>query len=122
MTVDDLEEHVKTHWPTIRAALVEGTYAPQPVRRTEIPQAGGGIRQLGSPTVLDRCIEHALRQVLQEAWDPTCAARSDGFRPQRRAHQAVEQAQAYRREGDTGVVDLDLEQCFDWVNHDVLMS
>jgi len=122
MTVDDLEEHVKTHWPTIRAALVEGTYAPQPVRRTELPKAGGGIRKLGIPTVLDRFIEQALLQVLQEEWDPTFSERSYGFRPQRSAHQAVEQAQAYMREGYTWVVDIDLEKFFDWVNHDVLMS
>jgi RNA-directed DNA polymerase len=116
MTVDDLEEHVKTHWPTIRAALVEGTYAPQPVRRTEIPKAGGGIRKLGIPTVLDRFIEQALLQVLQEEWDPTFSERSDGFRPQRSAHQAVEQAQAYMREGYTWVVDIDLEKFFDYAS------
>jgi RNA-directed DNA polymerase len=122
LTVDDLEEHVKTHGPTIRAALVEGTYAPQPVRRTEVPKAGGGIRQLGIPPVLDRFIEPALLQVRQEEWDPTFSERSDGFRPQRRAHQAVEQAQASMREGYTWVVDIDLEKFCDGVNHDVLMS
>jgi RNA-directed DNA polymerase len=122
MTVDDLEEPVKTHWPTIRAAVVEGPYAPQPVRRTEIPKAGGGIRTRGIPTVLDRFSEPALLQGLQEEWDPTCSERSDGVRPQRRAHQAVEQAQAYMREGSTGVVDIDLEKVFDGVNHDVLRS
>jgi RNA-directed DNA polymerase len=94
MTVDDLEEHVKTHWPTIRAALVEGTYVPQPVRRTAIPKAGGGTRHWGMPTVLDRFIAQALLQVLQEEWDPTFSETSDGFRPQRSAHQAVGQAQA----------------------------
>jgi RNA-directed DNA polymerase len=72
--------------------------------------------------VLDRFIAHALRQVLPAEWDPTCAERSSGFRPPRRAHQAVGQAQAYTREGDTWVVDIDLEKCFDQVNHDVLMS
>jgi RNA-directed DNA polymerase len=72
--------------------------------------------------VLDRCIEHALLPVLQAERDPTCSDRSDGFRPQRRAHQAVGQAQVYTRAGDTGVVDLDLEKFFDQVNHDVLMS
>jgi RNA-directed DNA polymerase len=94
MTVDDLGAYLKTHWPTIRAALLAGTYAPQPVRRTEIPKPAGGTRNLGIPTVLDRCIEQALLQVLQEEWDPTFSESSDGFRPQRSAHQAVEQAQA----------------------------
>jgi retron-type reverse transcriptase len=63
MTVDDREAHLKTYGPTIRAALREGTDAPQPVRRTEIPKAGGGTRHLGIPTVLDRCLEQALWQV-----------------------------------------------------------
>ena len=111
MTVDDLRGYLRTHWPTIRAALREGIYAPQPVRRTVIPKAGGGSRNLGIPTVRDRFIEQALLQVLQEEWAPTCSERSDGVRPQRRAHQAGEQAQADIRPGYTWVVDLDLETC-----------
>ena len=122
MTVEDLGEYLKTHWPTIRAALLEGTYAPQPGRRTVIPKAGGGTRNLGIPTVLDRFIEQALVQVLQEEWDPTFSESSYGFRPKRSAHQAVGQAQAHIREGYTWVVDIDLEKFFDRVNHDVLMS
>lgn len=122
MTVNDLETHLQAHWPRIRAALLAGTYSPQPVRRTEIPKPGGGTRKLGIPTVLDRFIEQALLPVLQEEWDPTFSESSDGFRPQRSAHQAVEQAQAYIRDGDTWVVDLDLEKFFDRVNHDVWLS
>jgi RNA-directed DNA polymerase len=122
MTVDDLEEHLQTHGPTIRASLLAGTYAPQPVRRAAIPKPGGGTRNLGIPIVLDRCIEQALLQVLQEEWDPTFSESSSGFCPQRRAHQAVGQAQASIREGYTWVVDIDLEQFFDRVNHDVLLS
>src|SRR5262245_59821468 len=121
MSVDDLGEYLKTHGAMIRAAVREGTYAPQPVRRTAIPKPGGGTRNRGILTVLDRVIEHARLQVLQAAWDPTCSDRSDGFRPQRSAHQAVEQAQAYTREGYTWVVDIDLEKFFDQVTHDVLM-
>jgi RNA-directed DNA polymerase len=122
MTVDDLEEHLKTHWPTIRASLLAGTYAPQPVRRAAIPKPGGGTRNLGIPIVLDRFIEQALLQVLQQEWDPTFSGQSYGFRPQRSAHQAVGQAQTYIRAGYTWVVDIDLEKFFDRVNHDVWLS
>ena len=123
MTVDDLVPHIKAHWSEIRASLLEGTYAPQLVRRVEIPKGGGrGIRQLGIPVVLDRFIEQALMQVLQAEWDPTFSASSFGFRPGRRAHQAVLQAQSYIQAGYTWVVDIDLEKFFDRVNHDVLLS
>lgn len=122
MTVDDLVDHLKAHWPTIRSSLVDGTYRPQPVRRVEIPKASGGTRNLGVPVALDRFVEQALLQVLQAEWDPTFSERSYGFRPGRSAHQAVRQAQRYIREGNAWVVDLDLEKFFDRVNHDVLLS
>jgi RNA-directed DNA polymerase len=122
MTVDGLVAHLKTHWPAIRSSLVEGTSKPQPVRRVEIPKAGGGTRNLGVPVVLDRFVEQALLQVLQAEWDPTFSEWSYGFRPGRSAHQAVSQAQEYIREGYAWVIDLDLERFFDRVNHDVLLS
>lgn len=122
MTVEDLVRYLKRNWPDIRASLVEGTYKPRPVRRVEIPKAGGGTRDLGVPVVLDRFIEQALLQVLQAEWDPTFSEWSYGFRPGRKAHQAVAQAQTYMRAGFTWVVDLDLEKFFDRVNHDVLLS
>lgn len=122
MTVDSLVPYVKAHWPAIRASLLDGTYKPQPVRRVEIPKAGGGTRNLGVPVVLDRFIEQALQQVLQADWDPTFSESSFGFRPGRSAHQAVEQAQIYIRDGYAWVVDLDLEKFFDRINHDVLLS
>jgi RNA-directed DNA polymerase len=122
MTVQQLPEHLKQHWPAIREQLQSGIYKPQPVKRVEIPKPDGGVRKLGIPTVLDRFIQQAVMQVLQRRWDPTFSEHSYGFRPGRSAHQAVEQAQRYIAEGYRWVVDLDLEKFFDRVNHDRLMA
>lgn len=122
MTVHQLPVYLKQHWPTLRAHLLAGTYEPQPVKRVEIPKPDGGRRRLGIPTVLDRCIQQAVLQVLQGEWDRTFSAHSYGFRPGRSAHQAVEQAQQYLAAGYYWVVDLDLEKFFDRVGHDKLMA
>jgi RNA-directed DNA polymerase len=110
------------HWGDIRQQLLEGTYKPAPVRRVEIPKPDGGIRLLGIPTVIDRLIQQAMLQVLTPVFDPGFSKNSYGFRPKRRGHDAVRQAQRYIREGYRIVVDIDLAQFFDRVNHDKLMS
>lgn len=122
MTVEKLQEHLKANWSRIRQELLEGTYKPNAVRRVEIPKATGGKRQLGIPTVLDRFIQQAILQTLQDKWDSTFSNGSFGFRPGKSAHQAVRQAQNYVSSGLQVVVDLDLEQFFDRVNHDILMG
>ena len=122
MTVDELRDYLKAHWPEIREQLLSGTYRPQPVRRVEIPKADGGKRKLGIPTVLDRLIQQAILQVLTQEWDSTFSTHSYGFRPGRSAHQAISEAQACIAGGRTRVVDLDLEKFFDRVNHDRLMA
>ncbi|MEE7075376.1 group II intron reverse transcriptase/maturase [Escherichia coli OX25:H6] len=122
MSVNELPEHLKRHWPELKAQLLSGSYRPSPVRRVTIPKPGGGERLLGIPTVVDRFIQQAMMQVLQAQWDATFSDSSYGFRPGRSAHQAVKQAQRYIESGYNWVVDLDLEKFFDRVNHDVLMS
>ena len=123
MPVSELKDWLTVHWPSVKKALLEGRYVPQPVRRVDIPKPnGGGVRTLGVPTVVDRLIQQALHQVLQPLFEPTFSEGSYGFRPGRGAHQAVRRAQAYIREGKRWVVDIDLETFFDRVNHDVLMA
>jgi RNA-directed DNA polymerase len=122
MTVEQLKPHLKEQWARIKEELLGGRYQPQPVRGVEIEKPGGGMRQLGIPTVVDRLIQQALHQVLSPQFDPDFSEWSYGFRYGRSAHQAVLQARRRVAEGRQWVVDLDLEKFFDRVNHDILMS
>ena len=122
MNVNQLPGYLKRHWLKIREELLNGNYKPFPVRRKEISKPDGGVRLLGIPTVLDRLIQQAIAQVLQQIWDPTFSEFSFGFRPGRSPHDAVLKAKSYLLSGYKHIVDMDLSKFFDRVNHDRLMS
>lgn len=116
ITVAELKDHLKRHWPSIRAKLLTGAYVPSAVRRVDIPKPDGGRRMLGIPTVVDRLIQQALHQVLSPIFEPTFSEASFGFRPGRSAHQALKVAQQHVAAGKRWVVDMDLEKFFDVVS------
>src|SRR5574337_1477499 len=122
LDIERAAQVIRQTWPDIRQALLAGRYRPSPVRKVMIPKPDGSQRELGIPTVTDRLIQQALLQVLQPKIDPTFSDHSYGFRPGRRAHDAVLDAQRYVQDGYRVVVDVDLERFFDRVNHDILME
>jgi len=122
VSLQDFPAHARVHWPSIRQALIDGSYRPEPVRRVMIPKPGGGERMLGIPTLMDRMIQQAIAQVLTPIFDPDFSASSFGFRPRRSAHMAVRQVQAHIEAGFRIAVDLYLAKFFDNVQHDILMA
>ncbi|WZX99296.1 group II intron reverse transcriptase/maturase [Bacillus sp. FSL W7-1360] len=121
MTVEELFVYLLKHKRTLVKQIKEGTYKPQPVKRVEIPKPDGTKRKLGIPTVCDRLVQQAILQVINKWIDPKFSDNSFGFRPNRSAHDAMKRAKEYFEEGYRFVVDIDMKQYFDTVNHDKLM-
>lgn len=122
MTVKKLYPYLILHREELIRQIKEGTYEPQPVKRVEIPKPDGSKRKLGIPTVRDRLVQQAILQVMEKIVDPTFSDCSFGFRPGRSAHDAMKCAKGYYEKGYRTVVDMDMKQYFDTVNHDKLMT
>ena len=121
MTVWEVEEHIEEFYLPLRQKLLDGTYKPKPVKRVEIPKPNGTKRKLGIPCARDRVVQQAIRQVIEPIIDPQFLPQSHGFRPGKGTHTALKQCVAYYEVGYKVVVDCDLKQCFDTLNHDKLM-
>ncbi|CCZ58796.1 group II intron reverse transcriptase/maturase [Hungatella hathewayi] len=122
MKFTELKEHLVKNGEEIKEQLRSRKYKPQPVRRVEIPKPDGGVRNLGVPTVTDRFIQQAIAQVLTPIYEEQFHDHSYGFRPNRCAQQAIMTALDMMNDGNTWIVDIDLEKFFDTVNHDKLMT
>lgn len=118
---DELRPFVNANCQSLLKSIREGSYQPSPVRKVEIPKGTGGVRMLGIPTVVDRMFQQAIYQVLSPIYEEDFDKHSYGFRPRKNAHQAVLKAQGYLNEGNSWIIELDLEKFFDKVNHQKLM-
>lgn len=121
MEVDELFSYLALNRETLISQIKDGSYEPQPVKRVEIDKEDGSKRKLGVPTVVDRFIQQSILQIIEKTIDPAFSDYSFGFRPNRSAHDAMRQAKQYYEDGFRTVVDIDMKQYFDTVNHDKLM-
>lgn len=121
LDIEHSQSYITTNWIQIAAALLAGQYQPNAVRAVEIPKESGGVRTLGIPTVLDRLIQQAIHQKLSPVWEPGFSEHSYGFRPGRSAHHAVRAAQEWIKAGKSWVIDIDLKNFFNLIDHDKLM-
>jgi len=122
ITVEELGAYIRENKDTIVNSLRNRTYMPKPVRRVYIPKSNGKKRALGIPTALDRTIQQAVAQPISDTYEEIFSEYSYGFRPNRSCHDAVKQTLIYLNDGYEWVIDIDIEQFFDKVNHDKLIQ
>lgn len=122
VTVEELGDYIRKNKDAIVTSIRNRTYMPKPVRRVYIPKDNGKQRPLGIPTALDRTIQQAIAQPISDIYEEIFSEYSYGFRPGKSCHDAIRQALCYLNSGYEWVVDIDIEQFFDRVNHDKLIQ
>jgi RNA-directed DNA polymerase len=113
---------LRQHLASFQTEILEESYEVSAVRKVEIPKPTGGVRLLGVPTIKDRIVQQSIHQVLSRYYEPHFSEHSYGFRPNRRAQDAIARSSEYVQAGYEWVVDIDLEKFFDKINHDRLMN
>jgi RNA-directed DNA polymerase len=122
--VDVEDAEVQGFLDDLRHRIRTGEFRPMPVRERMIPKPGGGgkMRRLGIPTVADRVVQAALKLVLEPIFEADFEPVSYGFRPRRRAHDAIAEIHLFGTKGYRWVLDADIEACFDTIDHTALMG
>ncbi|MFZ2257305.1 MAG: reverse transcriptase domain-containing protein [Clostridiaceae bacterium] len=122
MTIEEVLPWLKEHKDELVQSLLDESFKPSPVRRKAIPNPDGGERMLGIPTVIDRMMQQAIAQKLQPIFEPLFSDGSYGYRPGRSGQQAMQRVKKYADEGYIYVVEVDLSNYFDTINHELLLN
>jgi group II intron reverse transcriptase/maturase len=122
MQVKELGGYIKTNMVAIATSMLNGSYQSQPILGVEIPKSNGKTRRLGIPTVVERWLQQAVAQAITPLFEYEFKAQSYGFRPGKTAQQCVQQSLQYINEGDQYIVDIDLQNFFDEVDHCKLLQ